>query len=275
MLSDRERKSAEKAFAEEGIEQELTLQQAKAIAEKTKVPLQGIEWFALEKGIVPCRYQKNVGNLGIDGQKKLFESSVLVVGLGGLGGFVCEELARAGTGEIAAVDHDVFDQTNLNRQLFATLQNIGSKKTDVAKKRLQQINEAVTFRGFSSPFDKIPADVWKNFDLVFDCLDNIEDRLILAKKCSGANVPLIHGAIAGWCGEVAVIPPGTQLLEQIYQRQSKGLEKEFGTPAFTAATAASIMTAEGVKLLTGKKTDRQRTILFFDLMEGKWEVAAF
>jgi len=274
MLTEKQKSILEQVFAAEGAK-ELTLKEAGKIAAEAKTPLKAVEWFALQKGILPCRYQRNIGSLGIKGQSKLLESKVIVVGLGGLGGFLVEELARAGVGRITTVDGDVFDESNLNRQMLADEENLGGKKAAEAEKRIKKVNRAVEFVGFAELLDKVAEEIWRNADLVFDCLDNIEDRLKLEQKCSAADVAFVHGAIAGWYGEVGVVWPGSGALEKIYKSQRKGLEQELGTPAFTAATAASLMAAEGVKILTGKKTGREQKVLLFDLLENEWQSVTF
>lgn len=271
MLTEKEKSILERLFAAESVI-ELTMQQAEKIAGEANLSLKAVEWFALEKGIVPCRYNRNIGSIGIEGQKRLLESRVLIVGLGGLGGFLCEELARAGAGQILGVDGDVFDQTNLNRQLFCNESDLGKSKAKEAKKRIKKANSSVDFIAFTSRFSEIPQKIWNDIELVFDCLDNIKDRIILVQRCSQANIPLVHGAIAGWCGEVATVWPGSRLMEQIYKTDTKGIEQNLGTPVFTAATAASIMTAEGIKILTAKIQRKESRILYFDLKENIWQI---
>lgn len=83
--------------------------------------------------------------------------------------------------------------------------------------------------------------------------------------------PLVHGAIAGWYGEVGVVWPESELLKKNYQGQKEGLEKELGTPPFTAAVAASLMAAKGCQILTGKYRTGQLAMTFFDLLEDDWE----
>ncbi|MDO8303097.1 MAG: ThiF family adenylyltransferase [Sedimentisphaerales bacterium] len=274
MLSKKQKVHLDKVFASGGLT-ELSLQQSRKIALKTKIPLRYIEWFALEKGIVPCRYQRNIGSIGITGQKKLLESKIIIIGLGGLGGYVAEELARLGAGRIIGVDPGAFDQTNLNRQLFSDESNINKKKIDLAGKRLKKINQGVDFKGFAISFDKLPDRIWHNTDVVFDCLDNIADRFVLADKCSQTKIPLVHGAIAGWYGQVAVIWPKTAMLEKIYRNRTFGIEKNMGNPPFTAAVAASLMAAESIKILIGKILEKKQKLLFFDLLEGEWQTIRF
>jgi len=250
---------------------EITMQQVERISDETSICLRNVECFAIKKGVAPQRYLRNLGSFSYAGQLKLLESTVVLVGLGGLGGQLVEQLGRVGIGEIIAVDPDVFDETNLNRQLLSNEANLGKEKTNEAKERLEKINKAVEFTGFQSRLDELPDEVWEKADLVFDCLDNIDDRLVLARECSASNCPLVHGAIAGWYGEVGVVWPGSKMLEKHYQGQHEGLEKELGTPPFTAAVAANLMGAKGCQILMGKHQSKQSTIHFFDLLEDDWE----
>ena len=274
MLTEAEKALLEKTFASEGTK-ELGLQQTEKIASRTKLPLRTVEWFALEKGFQLRRYEKNLGSIGISGQMRLLESRIILVGLGGLGGYLLEDLARAGVGRIAGVDPDIFCETNLNRQLLAEEANLGKKKIVEAENRLKKINKTVEFTGFAVRFGELPEKMCRECDLVFDCLDNIKDRLILTGRCSAASIPLVHGAIAGWCGEVAVIWPGTRVLEKTYRSSNKGIEKHTGTPPFTAALTASLMAAEGIKVLTGKNTAKKQKMLFFDLLQDEWQTINF
>jgi len=273
MLTDAERKRLDTYFSPQ-TGRELTLRRAERIAAETNTSLRAVQWFALQKGIVPACYQRNVGTVGIEGQSRLLESRALVVGLGGLAGHVVEQLARVGVGRIVGVDPDVFEETNLNRQPLCRTNNLGCSKVHEARQRLLQVNPAVEFTGHSLPLQRLPEAAYGAADVVFDCLDNVRDRLALAGKCSQADVPLVHGAIAGWYGQVGVIWPGTAMLGRIYQPQSKGIEQDLGNPAFTAALAAGLMVAEGVKLLTAKRPDRQARLLFFDLQENEYHTIA-
>jgi molybdopterin/thiamine biosynthesis adenylyltransferase len=250
---------------------ELSVEDTQTIATETGMSLEAVEWCALDKKIGPLRYRRNIGTLGFDGQKKLLESTIIVCGLGGLGGHIIEQCARAGVGTIIGVDYDVFDTTNLNRQILSATDTLGEKKVEEAKKRIEKVNPAVEFKGRLCKFADIEDSDWGNADIVFDCLDNIPDRIALAEKCSSHNLPMIHGAIAGWYGQVAVVWPGSTILNIIYKGQKTGIESETGTPPFTAAATASIMAAKGIKILAGKETGKKEQILFFDLLENDWQ----
>ncbi|MHC4617748.1 MAG: HesA/MoeB/ThiF family protein [Planctomycetota bacterium] len=274
MLTESQQALLNQVFREKNVK-ELSLRQGSEIAKLTDIPLKAVEYFALQKGFSPLRYQRNIGSLGIAGQRKLLEKKAIIVGLGGLGGYVLEQLVRMGLGRIVVVDSDLFDEANLNRQLLAEEENLGKKKVAEAEKRVKRVNKAVEFTGCACSLDQLADQVWPTADLVFDCLDNISDRLVLAGRCSAANVPLVHGAIAGWYGQVGIVWPGTKTFEKIYARCRCGIEQDTGTPPFTAAIAASLMVAEGLKILIGESSSRQRKMLFFDLRENEWQAVTF
>ena len=274
MLTQKERELLGKILSKQKL-QGLTPKQAEEVAQQAKVSLKAVEYFALEKGYLPRRYHCNIGTLGVCGQRKLLEKKVIISGLGGLGGYVLEQLGRVGVGRIVGVDPDVFEETNLNRQLLAEEGNLGNKKIDEAEKRLGKINRAVEFVGSATPIDKLPQEVFGGANVVFDCLDNVADRMRLAKRCSTEDVPLVHGAVAGWYGQVAVVCPGSGLLEKIYQHHARSIEQDLGTPPFTATVAAGLMVAAGVQILIGDSFAKEMKMLFFDLSENEWETIAF
>jgi molybdopterin/thiamine biosynthesis adenylyltransferase len=249
----------------------ISIEEVKDISQNTDIPLRRVECFALSKGVIPVRYQRNIGTFGASGQIRLLESTVMLVGLGGLGGSVLEQIARAGFGTIIGVDPDVFDRSNLNRQLLSTEHTIGEEKVAAAKKRVHKINSAVSFTGHVCRFQDLPDGLWLGADIVFDCLDNIPDRLILADKCARADCPLIHGAIAGWYAEVGVVWPGSKMLERYYQGQTEGMEKELGTPASTAMMTASIMAAKAVQVLAGSDLSKESEMHAFNLLDNEWQ----
>ncbi len=250
----------------------ISVEEIENISQNTGIPLRKVECFALGKGLIPLRYQRNIGTFGVDGQIKLLKSTVMIIGFGGLGGSILEQIARAGFGTIIGVDPDVFDQSNLNRQLLSTEHTIGQEKVAVAERRVREINSAVCFTGHVCKLQDLPDDLWQSADMVFDCLDNIPDRLILADKCARADCPLIHGAIAGWYAEVGVVWPGSKMLETYYQGQTEGIEKELGTPASTAMMTASIMAAKGVQILAGGDLSKESKMHVFNLLDNEWQI---
>jgi len=217
------------------------------------------------------RYQRNLGTLGAAGQQRLEQSHVLVVGLGGLGGCVLEQLVRLGVGHITAVDPDVFEPTNLNRQLLSDLSSLGISKVEKARQRVALLHDRIVFDGIVGRHSDVPQALWKQADLVMDCLDNIPDRLDLARCCARAGATLIHGAIAGWYGQVACVEPGSDILERIYPEalQDNELVKEWGTPMPTVMVTAGLMVAQAILYLCDLHKTRAREIQYVDLQASR------
>ena len=201
------------------------------------------------------RYLRNHDAISEAEQAILAQKRVLVVGCGGLGGYVIECLARIGVGYLRVVDGDVFDETNLNRQLLSSSMNLGRPKTLAAQQRVMAVNPLVEVEAFQTLLtDENAVPLLDGCDVAVDALDNIPSRLVLQQAARSAGIPLVHGAVAGWIGQVCVVQPGQELLNSLYpaSTDTQGEEQETGTLSFTAALTASWQAAETVKLLLGK-----------------------
>lgn len=218
------------------------------------------------------RYKKN-GIFSSHDMQLLKEAKVCVIGCGGLGGYILEMLARAGVGDITMVDGDVFDETNLNRQILSKLDNLGKIKVFEAKKRVEGINSEVNISAVHAFLNATNIhDVISSHDVVLDALDHIPTRFLLKDWCEKLDTPMVYGAIAGWFGQVATILPGDKTLEYIYPNYlekniSKGIEENLGNPSFTPALIASIQVSECLKLITKKGELLRHKMLHIDLLD--------
>ena len=222
--------------------------------------------------VLKARYERNVNALSVEDVLKLHHAKVCVVGVGGLGGYVVEILARIGVLSITIVDYDVFEPNNLNRQLFSEESLLGNYKVDAAVGRIAKVNSDVAITSVKEKLTEHNAqEILAEHDVVIDALDNIQTRLMLAKACADLNIPMVHGSIAGWYGQVACVFPGDDTLEKIFGdvKAERGIEKELGNLPFTASAVASIQCAECVKILTGKHVERN-AILQVDLLNGEY-----
>ena len=242
-----------------------------AAAERFALSVGEVETAILAADLLPARYQRNRGMLTTQQQGQLFHSRVAVIGCGGLGGYVLEELARLGVGELVAIDADCFEEHNLNRQLLSSPGTLGQAKVAAAAQRLAEINPAVTVRPVKDQFTRANgAELLAGADCVVDAVDNMTARLDLEAVCSDLKIPLVHGAIAGWYGHVATVYPGEGTLQKLYRHWTggKGIEQQLGNPSFTPAVIASLETAEVCKVLLGLGTplrNRQLTLNLLDM----------
>jgi molybdopterin-synthase adenylyltransferase len=234
----------------------------------------GVEEVALGLGIMPARYRRNTATISIDQQRQLLKSTVAVIGCGGLGGYLIEELARVGVGTIRVVDPDVFEEHNLNRQILATFACLGRPKVEAAKMRVGSINPATKVIPLNVALTSANGrELLSGVDVAADGLDNVEARLTLSSICAEMEISLVHGSIAGWYGQVLTQPKGEYTLGRIFERArgAQGIEVQLGNPAFTPAVIASLQVAEVVKILLGEGTPLTGRMLFVDLLSMKIE----
>ncbi len=211
---------------------------------------------------------RNQGALDAGEQEQLVRSAVAVCGCGGLGGLVIENLARIGVGRLRIVDPDCFSVSNLNRQLGATRKTIGKNKAEVMAARIREISDHC--RVELMPHDFRETDIPRAMDVAVDCLDNGPARLELAGRCRKLRIPLVHGAVNGWYGQVGVQPAGGDLVHRLYGNSTP----ESGSVpvlSFTAALVASLQAAETVKLLIGRPSRLENRWLSVDLRCGDFE----
>lgn len=246
--------------------------------ERFGLPFAKVEEAALVNGILPARYQRNRQTISVSQQLTLFQSKVAVIGCGGLGGYVIEELSRLGVGTIIAIDPDVFEEHNLNRQILSTPATLGWAKVEAAAARVAEINPAVTVVQVQAAYTPENGnELLLDARVVVDALDSIPIRLALAETCRTLGVPLVHGAIGGWYGQVTTQYPGDDTIQKLYSRwvEGKGVEQQLGNPSFTPALVASIETAEVCKiLLSAGKTLRNRKISI-NLLDMEFEEVRF
>ncbi len=137
--------------------------------------------------------------IGDEGISRLERSTVLVAGLGGVGGMCAEALCRAGIGHLILADNDTVSHSNRNRQLIATIDTVGQKKTDAMSARLKSINPDInidTLELFILP-DTGEILFQKHIDYIADCIDTITAKLYLAEQCKARSIPIISSMGAG------------------------------------------------------------------------------
>jgi len=153
------------------------------------------------------RYSRHLllDGVGVEGQKKLRASKVLVIGAGGLGCPVLQYLTAAGVGTIGIIDFDKIDETNLQRQILFTTNDIGKSKALTAKDKLEANNPFIKIEALDFALtNKNALDIFQKYDLVIDGTDNFSTRYLVNDACLILNKPLIYGAIHKFEGQVSV-----------------------------------------------------------------------
>lgn len=224
--------------------------------------------------MIEKRYERNIPSIKEFEQEMLSSRRVLVIGCGGLGGFILESLARLGVGHITAVDGDVFEENNLNRQLYSSPELLGRNKASVSARRIREIapeTEVIPIKAF---FCEENADeLVKGQDLVIDALDSIPARLLMEDVCEKYGVTFVHGAILGWNLQVTVCRPGSRVMHRLYENSAlknvpaaEEMEAACKTSLpMTPAACAALQIAEAVKILTGQEVSLDGKLLMFNL----------
>ena len=254
----------------------LSLADLRRIAHSWRLSLREIEILALDNHLLPARYQRNLGTVGWEGQSKLRRATVAVVGAGGLGGWIIEGLARMGLGKLIVIDADVIEENNLNRQLLATESSLGKPKAELAVARVAEVNAAT---------EVIAHHTWANTDnfvdllasaeVAVDALDTLPARFELQHAAARLNIPLVHGAIAGYVGQVMTILPGDPGLHALYGQgdiPQRGIETRWGNPSATPMMIAAWQIHEVVKLIVGRGELLRNRLLLFDAEAGTMDL---
>ena len=189
------------------------------------------------------RYNRQISLKAVDfdGQEKLKESRVLIVGAGGLGCSASQYLASAGVGKIILVDFDTISLSNLQRQILYTDADIGKPKAEVAKVRLQAINPNIEVQAVVKKCDDADfAELIRQVDVVVDCTDNIDVRNQLNLQCFQQKRPLVSGSAIRFEGQVSVFTYADN--EACYQC----LSQLFGSDTLSCVEAGVISPIVGV-----------------------------
>ncbi|OOZ37782.1 HesA/MoeB/ThiF family protein [Solemya velesiana gill symbiont] len=223
------------------------------------------------------RYSRQImlPSIGIEGQEKLLNARVLIIGMGGLGSPVAMYLAAAGIGHLTLVDFDKVDLSNLQRQITHFTGDIGTPKVESAKQTLEQINPECDIETINRALmDNDLAEQAAKADLVLDCCDNFATRFAINEACVATSTPLVSGAAIRLEGHISVFVPGPN--EPCYRCLYGGegeIEEtcsENGVLASVVGIIGSIQATEAIKVLTGAGTPLNGKLMILDALEMQW-----
>lgn len=206
-------------------------------------------------------------SLNASERELLRHSRVAVVGCGGTGCYAVEHLIRLGVGHIKVIDGDVFNASNLNRQLYCTRKTLGGKKVHEAALRASDISdevEVIEVDAYLTPANA--QELICGSELVIDALDSLEARRTLQEACKKLGIPLIFGAIGPWRVQVGIIPPDSTFLYDTLIDPTPDGERVL---SFVPATCAAIEVSEAVKLLCGEDAPLDGRLVDIDLLSGE------
>ncbi len=251
--------------------------QALILADKCRCSIHNIYLEALNLRIYPYRYLRNKDAITLDEQIILAKSKVAIIGAGGLGGHVILSLARLGIGHLVIIDRDVFDESNLNRQALSTTESIGFSKSESAARITGWINPGVIITPFLVKIETSNIDgMLDGVNAVVDALDNISDRFVLEKSAKKLKIPMVHGAVAGFEGQVMTIFPDDPGLKSLYgsdqeeRDKSKSPEAILGVPTIAPSYVSTLQTMEVLKIILKRGNLFRNTMVHVDLETGQF-----
>lgn len=222
------------------------------------------------------RYSRHLilPQMGIEGQRRLKQGSVLVVGTGGLGSPLLLYLAAAGVGHIGLVDFDVVDESNLQRQIVHSTDTVGVPKTQSAHERLQALNPLIELTTYDTRLSSDNAlDIMQHYDVLVDATDNFATRYLTNDACVFLGKPNVYGSIYGFEGQCTVFYPaeGGPCYRCLYpEPPPPGLVPscaDAGVLGIVPGVVGTIQATEVVKLLTGIGTPMIGHLLLYDALD--------
>ena len=220
------------------------------------------------------RYARHIvlAEVGGQGQRRLLESRVLVVGAGGLGSPVALYLAAAGVGTLGLCDGDTVDLSNLQRQILHGTPDVGREKVDSAQAALARINPEVRVERHALRLGADQADLVGAYDVVVDGSDNFETKFLLNDIAVERGVPLVIGGILRFSGQVMTVLPGSTCYRCVFEEAPPAdlapSCQEAGVLGAVAGVVGSLQAVEVLKLLLGRGTPMADRILVYDALAG-------
>ena len=213
-----------------------------------------------------------ISGLGLEGQRKLRASKVVVAGIGGLGCLSSLYLAAAGFGKIILVDKGKFKLSDLNRQILCWQRDIGRFKADVAKEKLVALTPEIQVEALVAEITKDGVhDVIRDADVVVDGLDNWRTRFVINECCVMQGIPFVHAGVSALHGQMITIVPGKgPCLRCIFPKDPREVESVPVLGA-TPALLAALQVMETVKLVTGIGEPLVGRMLFLNGKEMEFE----
>ncbi len=246
------------------------------LAGRFGLPPRHVEIAALGACVCPLRYARNLRAFSLAEQARLLSSRAALIGLGGLGGGLLENLARSGVGIVRGADGDIFEESNLNRQLLSCQDSLGSPKAVAAAARAAAVNSSVEFTAHAGFLDEAGMfELLDGADVAVDALGGLADRPALASAARSRGVPLVTGAVAGYTAIIATVRPGDPSPLELFGGSGPSAEEVLGCPSPSVMAAAALMAAEAVRLLAGRQPALAGKALIADFETMRFDTVSF
>jgi sulfur-carrier protein adenylyltransferase/sulfurtransferase len=229
------------------------------------------------------RYSRQISlaEIGETGQQKLQNARVLVIGAGGLGCPVLQNLASAGVGTIGIVDGDIVDETNLHRQLLYTLKDCGKSKAKTAKKAILKLNPELEIKVFSEYFNKQNAsEIIKNYQIIVDCTDTLAVRYLINDLAIVKKIPVVYASIYKFEGQLSVFNYKNGPSYRCLFPEKEGLNTvqncvESGVLGILPNTLGTLQATEVLKIILEIGTVLSGKLLIYDALHFQTQIIDF
>ncbi len=221
------------------------------------------------------RYLRHIvlPNFGINSQDILFKSKILCIGAGGLGSPAITYLAMLGIGAIDIIEFDTIEKSNLNRQFIFKERDIGKNKILITKKYIKNINKNIKVNIFNKKLTPHNCfNMLKKYDVILDCTDNIESKILISDNGIKLNTPVVHGAIFGFEGYITIFDKNSICHRCLYKQINISTCVEYGVFGPTAGIIGILQASETIKILLRKYTKLQSELLIIDLSTLKIKI---
>ena len=226
------------------------------------------------------RYSRQISipEIGKDGQQKLRDAKVLIIGAGGLGSPVALYLTAAGVGTIGLIDYDIVSESNLNRQVLYEEKDLGQLKVKAAAARLKRLNSDLCINAYAekiSPNNIAQiSNIISSYDIVIDACDNMETRYLASDITERLSIPYIYGAIEGFCGYVSVFNDATcfRRLRDLWPKEEPQTVEAVPAIGTCAGVIGALQANEAIKLICGFGERLSGKLMTVDLCRMEFNV---
>lgn len=219
----------------------------------------------VEEELVRYSRQIMIPNWNVEGQLRLKNAKVTIIGVGGLGCPVALYLTAAGIGRITLIDKEKIELSNLNRQVLHWSVDIEKFKTFSAIEKLSKLNPLIKFESYEGEIEKESiGELIKGSNVVVDCLDNWKTRFILNDACVAERIPFVHAGVHSWYGQITTIVPGKGPCLRCILPKTPKEEEKFPILGVTAGVLGLLEALEAIKIIVGLGKPLVGRMLFFD-----------
>jgi molybdopterin/thiamine biosynthesis adenylyltransferase len=219
------------------------------------------------------RFERQLPVFGEEGQQRIMGAVVGIVGCGGLGVNVITQLCMAGVSHFILCDHQMPELTNLNRQFIYSAGDFRPKSV-ISAEWILALNPGAEVQANSEPLTEMNGELFMGCDILVDCLDNFESRMVLSDLAERMNVPLVHGGVNGLDGQIAVCVPGRtpSLRDMIGTMGFKGTVPSVGA---AVSTIASMEALEVLKIISGIGTENVGRLITLNMRDWSVDSVSF